>query len=93
MKCAEPPADEATPLMDFTYYRLSLTLCREICLGQDHDYAVIQADRCRCYDFSTVSALASVPLSSCDTPCATNKYQGCGGASHVMVLHSGTFHA
>lgn len=89
LKCSEPPASNATPAKDFTYYRMSMTLCREICQGEGHDYAVVQSDRCRCYSSSDVENLAAVPLSECGTPCPTNKYQRCGGSNHVMAIHSG----
>ncbi|KAF6038940.1 hypothetical protein EB796_002751 [Bugula neritina] len=89
MKCSVPPSSAEAGL-NFNYYRLSNTLCREICQGEGYDYAVTQADNCQCHNASSVVGLSHVNLAECNIPCATHKYQQCGGTSKAMVIHSGS---
>jgi len=88
MKCSIPPSSAEAGL-NFNYYRLSNTLCREICQGEGYDYAVTQADNCQCHNASSVVGLSHVNLTECNIPCATHKYQQCGGTSRAMIIHSG----
>lgn len=85
--CADAPT--AHPAYDVTYYRMSAVLCREICQGQGHEYAVVQGNNCQCHNVPTVEGLTKHRLTQCNTSCATNKYQQCGGDSGlVSIIHS-----
>lgn len=88
--CSDPPT--TMPEYNTTYYRMSAVLCREICQGKGHDYAVLSGDNCQCHNGSAVEGLSRHSLTQCNTSCSTNYYQQCGGDSgHSTIIHSSKY--
>ena len=62
---------------------MTVTACRQLCLGQNAQMALLQGDQCHC-DVMAVNTTAfrvedKVAHSECVTPCPGDAMQKCGG--------------
>ena len=72
------------------YFTMTLTLCKQLCLGQRKQLALVHPSSCFCADEAEMNDMTPAnDVTSCDTPCLGNPTQFCGGENALRAYELG----
>ncbi|KAK7487478.1 hypothetical protein BaRGS_00021319, partial [Batillaria attramentaria] len=83
--CYEKPTTPSPAIEN--YSSMGVTLCKQRCLAQDKDVALLDTGSCFCLDAADLGSMVSVSESDagCDVACPANKLQSCGNSGRVRA--------
>ena len=74
-------------LLISNYSDMTVTLCRELCRGENHTHAAVsRGTDCYCLD-DEPSPSAQLAYTDCMYTCAANANQNCGGEADVVAVY------